>query len=149
MAYTLNNIVSMIDTFVSQHDDLRSFYFGRLPDSTSERDIEYPTVLAELQPSPIEEKSERFVFTFYVLDLASHDRSNERDSLSDCKLYANDIVAYFRQTGFSHNLSIETNITMTPLIGALDDLCNGWEFTLTFKQFLDLDVCQIPLTIPN
>ena len=53
--YTLNNIVDLVEAFKDSHLQLKSFYFGRLPDSTSEQDIEFPTLLAEPQPSPISE----------------------------------------------------------------------------------------------
>lgn len=149
--YTLNNIVDLIEAFRSSHLQLKSFYFGRLPDSTSEQDIEFPTLLAELQPSPISENGgngeETFVFKFYVLDRADHNRANEKDTLSDCKLIANDLVAYFKLTSFTNNLTINVNLTMNPLIGALDDLCNGWEFDVFFKQPLNLNKCSIPITI--
>lgn len=144
MGYTVTNIVDLIETFATNHKQISTFYFGRLPDSQSEQDIVYPSLLAELLPCPIEEQVERFVFKFYILDLSTHNRTNEKDSLSDTKLIGMDLIAYFRQTVFSNSLSVDTNVTMNPLIGAMDDLCNGWEFDLTFKQKLDLDVCQIP-----
>lgn len=143
--YTLNNIVDLIRSFEAAHLQLKSFYFGRLPDSTSEQDIQYPSLLCELLPSPIKEKEETFIFKFFILDLASHDRANESDSLSDCKQMANDLIAYFRLSTFSNLLTINTDITMTPLIGAMDDLTNGWEFDVTFRQPLDLNKCSIPL----
>lgn len=143
--YTLNNIINLIEAFKTAHLQLRSFYFGRLPDSQSEQDIQYPSLLAELQPSPIKEKEETFIFKFFILDLASHDRSNESDSLSDCKQIANDLIAYFRLSTFSNLLTINTDITMTPLIGAMDDLANGWEFDVVFRQPLDLNKCSIPI----
>ena len=60
--YTLNNIINLIEAFKTAHLQLRSFYFGRLPDSQSEQDIQYPSLLAELQPSPIKEKEETIKF---------------------------------------------------------------------------------------
>lgn len=146
MAYTLNNIIDLISTFQSNHKQLKvgSFYFGRLPDSLSEQDIRYPTLLIEPLPSTIEEGIERFVFKCFILDLATHERENEKDSLSDTKLISNDLIAYFKNQYFNNNLSVEHTVTMTPLIGALSDLCNGWEFDLVFKQFNSYNNCQIP-----
>lgn len=147
MAYTLNQVIGIIDTFASSHKQLKgSFYFGRLPDSMSEDDIQYPSLLIEPMPSQIQEPIETFTFKCFVLDRVDLKRENEQDSLSDTKLIANDFLFNFRQTLEANNptLTVDTSVTMMPLIGAFDDLCNGWEFDVSFKQFNNFSKCSIP-----
>lgn len=144
--YTLNNIVQIVSDYVDSSTLLKGFYFGELPDKQAGEAILYPCIQMVAISSQVKERQDTYKFHVYVMDRELDDRSNEVEVLSDTKLIANDLIAYFRQTQFDNNMSIETETEMQPFTQSFEDMCAGWDFPINVKQFLDLNICQIPTT---
>lgn len=142
--YTLNNIVDLIKGFVTNHKQIKNFYFGQLTDTEPENEIIFPCLFMRLDPNPLSERQDNTKCTLFFLDRIAKDRSNEVEVYSDTKLMAIDFISYFRQTQFNNCLTLDTDILLTPAVDAEDDELAGWELPANIRQFLDLDVCQIP-----
>lgn len=144
--YTLNQIVKIVSDYVDSSTLLKGFYFGELPNSQAGSTILYPCIQMVVLTSPVKENQDGFRFHMYFMDRDLDDRSNEVEVLSDMKLAANDLIAYFRQTQFDNNMSVDTEVEMNPFNQSFEDMCSGWDFPLNIKQYLELNICQIPTT---
>ena len=65
---TLNKFVSTLQTFVTNHQQLKSFYFDTLPSVGSEGAIRYPSLFCFLDGATTSQNSRNIKFKFYVAD---------------------------------------------------------------------------------
>lgn len=147
---TLNKIVKLQEDFQTTHPVINNFIFAPTYEFESKEQIEYPLLLVDIDSSNTGELKtnsvieDGFTFDVTIADLVTHDRSNELDVLSDCKLMMNDFLAYFRQREFSDWLTIDTATSMTPIRLSGTDLTSGWTCKINFRFATDLDLCGIP-----
>lgn len=147
MALTLNNIVSLFQTFANAHDQLKDFYFGIAGEHESKRGgVKYNLMIAELQTSTIAPKVDSFEFKMWFMTQHKLYEGRDVEPLSDLKQIAVDFCIWLRQTQFATFVTIEENIVMTDFHHSFNDDCCGWYFTMRLKQPLDWDLCRIPLT---
>lgn len=151
--YTLNNIIQFQQDFATNHRQINSFIFAPTSEFDSLEQIKYPLLLVDVESCSQKEQEENFIFRVIICDQIKPDLRNEQDVLSDCKLMLNDFVAYFRQTKFSEYFSIETDFSSDCFTKGFADDVAGWDCKITFKKYLDLDLCGIPMagvpTYPN
>lgn len=139
------------EDFVTNHLILNNFIFAPNYEFESKEQIEYPLLLVDIDSSNTGELKtnsvidDGFTFDITIADLVTHDRSNELEVLSDCKLMLNDFIAYFRQQQFADWLNIDTATSMTPVRLSGTDLTSGWTCKINFKIATDLDLCGIPM----
>lgn len=154
--FTLNNINQIFQEFVKAHINLgnnspsygKHYYFGVAGDHEAKPGgVRYPMVINELQNSGVSVKQDTYVLKIWVLTQHKLYEGRDVEALSDTKQIALDIIAYLRQTKFEANktFTIDENIVLTDFHQSFNDGCCGWYFTITCKQFLDLDLCGIPL----
>jgi hypothetical protein len=143
--YTLNNIIKFQEDFATNHKQINSFLFAPTSEFDSLQQIQYPLLLTDIESCNQKEQEENFVFRVIICDQIKPDLRNEQDVLSDCKLILNDFVAYFRQTKFTEYFSIETDFSADSFTKGFADDTAGWDCKITFKKYLDLDLCGIPM----
>lgn len=154
--FTLNNINQIFQEFVKAHINLgnnlsswgKRYYFGIAGEHEAKPGgVRYPMMVAELQNSPLNTKLDSYVFKMYILTQHKLYEGRDVEALSDTKQIGVDFIAYLRQTKFaaSKTFTIDESIVMTDFHRSFNDGCCGWHFTMTVKQFLDLDLCGIPL----
>jgi hypothetical protein len=140
--------VKLQQDFATNHKQINSFLFAPAARHDSLEQIIYPLLLTDIDSSVISDDglSDSYVFRVIVADLLTPGLENETEVLSDCKQMINDFIAYFKQTDFPTYLTIDTNIIMTHFTQWGADDVAGWDCKITFKLYLDLDLCGIPLT---
>lgn len=146
--FSLNSIIEQIELFQQNHKQLNSFYFGKIDEVGASNAENYPMLFCELK-SDGSERSEQlnsFYFDFAVLDIPNKDgnNTNVKEILSDTKMIADDLVAYFRFTKFETPLKIQLPITMQSVTEMLDNEVTGWMFTVKMSIAQGLDLCAIP-----
>ena len=102
-------------------------------------------MIAQLEGATVEQKMESYEFKMYFLTQHKLYEGRDIEMVSDMKLIATDFLIWLRQTKFQYFLTIEENITMTDFNHSFNDDCCGFYFTLRVKQFLDWDLCRIPM----
>ena len=149
--FTLNKILKRLELFQTQHKQLNSFFFGKIPEIGASNSVNYPLLYCQLaeDSSEVNERVEYFNMEFWIVDLPNTKTGKDRsvqEVLSDTKQIANDLVAYLRYTNFSEgSLLIDLPVSMRDLIDAGDDCVSGWSFTLRLKTANQLDLCGIPM----
>lgn len=155
--FTLNNISSLFQEFVTNHYNLgnnltdasKHYYYGLAGEHThKDGGVKYPLVVAELQTSTIGPKIESYQFKMYFMTIPKLYTGKEIEAMSDLKQIATDFCIWLLQTKFAaaKTITIDPNITFTDFTPSFNDLEIGWYLNLNIKQFLDWDLCRIPMT---
>jgi hypothetical protein len=154
--FTLNNISSLFEEFVAAHHNLgnsqsdasKHYYYGIAGEHENKYGgIKYPLVVAELQTSTIGPKIESYEFKMWFMTQHKLYEGRDIEMMSDLKLIATDFCIWLKNTKFAADktVTIDDNIVMTDFTPSFNDLTCGWYFTLRIKQFLDWDLCRIPM----
>jgi len=148
--YTLNNIVNLFQEFATNHYNLKgNFYFGVAGEHESKKGgIKYPLMVAELQASNIAAKLDTYDFKMWFMSQHKLHEGRDVEQLSDLKQIAGDFIIWLRQTKFNANVtfSIDENVVLTDFNHSFNDDVCGWYCTIKVKQFLDWDLCRIPMS---
>jgi len=150
--YTLTNILTELKTFATNHKQIKgSFYFGERLNANALKSVKYPFLFCEFNSnaSVVGENYDSYNFGFTILDCPNQTietEFNKIEILSDTKLIANDIVAYFRYTDFNTYLVIDLPVTMSPVENVFDDNNIGWTFKVNLKLNQGLNTCDIPIS---
>ena len=147
MDKTINQIKKELNEIATQHRQLNDFFFGDFIDAISQDVINYPLMVATIQPGSMTEKS-----IFVNLQIIICDKYNESDYSqideihSDCLSVCNDIRITMKQNRFEDYLSIDGSVSTDPFINRGQDMTAGWTMNLSLEVFDSLDWCAIPYT---
>lgn len=144
MKKTLKQIITDLEDFQKDHDQLKYFGFGDLW-QMSTSDISYGLMWVTPAISNNDGRQMNVILQIGILDRLLEDNSNLRDVLSDTLLIANDVIAWFQddeeQYGYVAN---ETGISLEPFVQKFDDNVAGWFFELEFQVPNKLNTCEVP-----
>jgi hypothetical protein len=145
---TLNNIISEINLFASNHKQINSFRFGQI-EQVGETSVVYPLLHCELSETSSEfnEQSDSYYFDFAIINKVNDKNQYESnlEVLSDTKLIANDFIAYLTKYDFGEFLNIDLPITLNPLVLIGEDNISGWTFTIKLVLTQGVSNCVIPI----
>lgn len=143
---TLENLISKLKEFTTNHQILKSWYFGsqlnKLPDYLS---IEYPMMFGTLKPSKLGPHTDRTVITLFISDRVLKDKSNELNVWSDCKQIAKDALTYLKKTSWLEPLIITEEIDLDFYTDADDDEVSGVSFDIELKTVFEWNLCSVPI----
>ena len=146
---TLNNIVSEIRTFATNHQQINSFIYGGIPEVGS-TDAVYPELYCDLgdTASEFDQQTDSYYFDFLITGKPNHanEYASTLESLSDTKLIANDIIAYFKKHNFGQAVKLDLPVTMQSVVGSNENSVCGWMFTLKVTLGQGVAYCEIPLS---
>jgi hypothetical protein len=144
---TLENLISKLEEFTTNHQILNSWYFGsqlnKLPDYSS---IKYPMMFGTLKPSKLGAHTDRTVITLFISDRVLKDKSNELHVWSDCKQIAKDALTYLKLTSWIEPLIINEDIDLEFYTDADDDEVSGVSFDVELKTVFEWNLCSVPIT---
>lgn len=142
---TLNNLIALIQTFVSSHLQIKTWYLGNRWDELSGgQSIAYPMLFGDLKGSQVSGTTDTFQIEFCICDkVEKGNRAMLLEVLSDTKLMALDFLSYANSMSSSIVINKEISFEEATEIG--DDEVAGWFFTVEFKQKFEYDKCSIPL----
>ena len=147
MALTLNNLVSKLEEFVTNHEILNSWYFNDpwygLKDGES---IQYPMMFGRLKPSRLGINTDFTTFEIFVCDRVKKDKLNETEAASNTKSLAKDLLSYLKQTQWTEFLNVKTDVTLEHFFESFDDEVTGCKFDLEIKTAFEWDLCSVPIT---
>lgn len=143
MELTLDQTVTLIQAFATQHLQIKDFFFGDIWEYTVKKGDKFPVLTCTLKGANLSDGVEVTDFEFGIWDLVNIDNSNELAVLSDTKSIAKDLVSYFRSPLFE-DFEVNLPVQMTDYNEKFDHACSGWFFTVSFKQAFQIDLCAIP-----
>lgn len=149
MPLTLNQVVSRIRTLALSHLQLRSFYFGDVPEFDANGEIVYAACFLQQLPGSIDrvEHLQRFVFRMHLVDLvpeSTRSEENETEVLSDMHSVAADMVAMLMDSATQFDWVIKEVTPAAPVTEGLNDLVAGVSLDIEVAVDFLADRCWVP-----
>ena len=140
---TLNQIVKKIGDLASTHKQIKSFYFGDLPDYLSRgTDNVYPSLYYDLTGANISGNTLSLNFSLYFFDRMLAEGTNETEVLSDMLEVAQDIVAQLNYQNF--DFDILTSVGLNFFTEDTPDLLAGVRADITLELPYLYNRCVVP-----
>ena len=145
MEKTLNQLMLELQEIASQHRQINEFFQGDFLDAISRDAVEYPLMVATLQPGGMDEDAVRVNVIITICDKYNHSNYRQINEVhSDCLSICNDLNVTFRQYRWTEFADIITEIGTDPFINEGQDMVAGWTMSISFSIFNEGDWCAIP-----
>lgn len=141
MSLTLNQIISQINGFGSNHPQLNTVLFGEFAEKLDSEDVIYPAMFFDLADASISEKQITYNLNIYIMDRHLVE-TDALEVLSDTNLIMQDIVAEIRNN--SNDWVTGTNIPITYFREADPDYLAGVRADVSLTLDSLNNRCQIP-----
>jgi len=149
MKITYNQIIQEFQDFATAHRQINEFGNGDLWEVVQHdsllKDYNYPLLFVQDSPANVGEGFITNGFNILVMDKAN-EGTVETEVKSDTLLILLDTIAYFEKL-YTDNwkfVSIEKSGSISSFTERFDDTLTGWTMTMSLKQPLAYDECQIP-----
>ena len=145
MEKTLNQLMLELQEIASQHRQINEFFQGDFLDAISRDAVQYPLMVATLQPGGLTEEAVRVNVIITVCDKYNHSNYRQINEVhSDCLSICNDLNVTFRQYRWTEFADVLTEIGTDPFINEGQDMVAGWTMSIAFSVFNEGDWCSIP-----
>jgi len=145
MDKTLNQIKKEFNEIANEHRQINSFFFGDFVDAINRDAVEYPLMVATIQPGTIDDESIFVNLQIIICDKYNESNYSQIDEIhSDCLQVCNDIRITLKQYRFEDYLSIDGTISTDPFINRGADMSAGWTMNVTLNIYDNEDWCSIP-----
>ena len=148
---TLNEHITLFESFKNQHRQIRSFGFGdpweQQETNKESGDLDYPLMFVVLDGSNVSGNELTNSYTIGFFDKVQKGEDNELETLSDCQLLALDFVSWIDNRDNlwdDHNIEVENQLQ--DYTEHTSDWIAGWTVTVRIKQAFTRNSCDIPLT---
>jgi hypothetical protein len=141
MSLTLNQIITQIKGFGTNHPQLNTVLFGEFVEKLDDADIIYPAMFFDLADAAISEKQIQYNFNIYIMDRHLVE-TDALEVLSDTNLIMQDIVAEIRNN--SNDWETGINIPITYFREADPDYLAGVRADVSLTLDSLNNRCQIP-----
>jgi len=148
MKITYNQIIKQFEDFATAHRQINEFKTGDLWEVVQKEtlaELNYPMLFVQDSPASIGDGFITNGFNILVMDKAN-EGTVETEVKSDTLLILLDTIAYFEKL-YTDNwkfVSIEKTGSITSFTERFDDTLTGWTMSMSLKQPLEYDECQIP-----
>ena len=151
MVRTFRNIISDIEDFCEDHNQIGEFGWGQLSNITTK---EHDFTMLFLQPTQTQIDGHLMTLSFdmYIFDLVKQDKTNLLDVMNDTLLIGNDVIKKFWDNEEEYEwMLIEEGVGCEPFEAKFDDYTAGWVFSIEIEVENRLNLCEVPedLTIPE
>lgn len=147
---TLNEHITLFESFKNQHGQIRSFGFGdpweQQETNKDSGDLDYPLMFVVLDGSNVSGNELTNSYTIGFFDKVQKGEENELETLSDCQLLALDFVSWIDNRDNlwdDHNIEVENQLQ--DYTEHTSDWIAGWTVTVRIKQAFTRNSCDIPL----
>jgi len=148
MKITYNQIIQEFQDFATAHRQINEFKTGDLWEIVQKEtlaELNYPMLFVQDSPASIGDGFITNGFNILVMDKAN-EGTVETEVKSDTLLILLDTIAYFEKL-YTDNwkfVSIEKTGSISSFTERFDDTLTGWTMSMSLKQPLNYDECQIP-----
>lgn len=151
MPLSLNQIVSRLRSLALSHLQIKSCYFGDVPEFDANGDLDYAACFIEMLPGSIDRTvhQSRFNFRVYFLDrvgVSQDTEGNETEVLSDMAQVAGDFLAMIMSFNYQDDWVIVDQVQVTPMTESLNDMVAGVFIEIGVLVDYLADRCVIPAT---
>lgn len=149
---SINKIVSIFQDLAIRQQMVNDFGYGPAYNIGASREMSFPYIWVEnnsgtTQRSDNGYKVNLYTFTIYCMDKINFGEDNYNEIISDTHYILDTMVQEISQHKYyvDMNLSIDGDITFTPVVEATDDNVNGWQCDITIKQPVRYTYCNSPI----
>ncbi len=148
MKITYNQIIKQFEDFATAHRQINEFKTGDLWELTQKEslsELNYPMLFVQDSPVSVGDGFITSSFNILVMDKAN-EGTVETEVKSDTLLILLDTIAYFEKL-YTDNwkfVKIEKTGSITSFTERFDDTLTGWTMSMSLKQPLEYNECQIP-----
>lgn len=148
MKITYNQIIQEFQNFATAHRQINEFKSGDLWELTQKEslaELNYPMLFVQDSPASVGDGFITNGFNILVMDKAN-EGTVETEVKSDTLLILLDTIAYFEKLYIDNwkFVSIEKTGSISSFTERFDDTLTGWTMSMSLKQPLNYDECQIP-----
>lgn len=149
MAFTLNQIIELLDSYATAHKQINTFQFGDPWEFAESGDVVYPAMFAVNGTANVEGKELFMNFTLIFADRIDTDspsdvNTQETEVLSDMLDVAQDILALLKDPANRDNFNLVGNAVLTPFTERFKDLTAGYAMDIRIKKPMLYNRCQVP-----
>jgi hypothetical protein len=141
---TLNNLISLLRKFSEDHGQINSFGCGEIAEIGAAKDITYPVMWVNMNPSRYSANQLRYSINIIFADLIYDDKSNELEVQSDQQSIALDALSYLNDNP-DYDFQTDPDATITYFTDRFGDLAAGVVLQLVIRDPKPLDRCVIPI----
>lgn len=142
---TLNQIIQLLNTFQSNHQQLNSFGCGLIEEIGATKDLVYPIMWIISHPARYSGKEVAYGMQIIFADLLTEDKSNELEAQSDMQSVALDLCAFLKDNP-DLDVTIDDNSTIDHFTERLGDFTTGVLLGFNLRDPFPLDRCVIPFS---
>ena len=136
MDKTLNQIKKEFGEIATEHRQINSFFWGDFVDAINRDSVDYPLLVATVQPGSMDDESIAFNVQLVICDKYNESDYSQVDEIhSDCLQICNDIRITLKQYRFEDYLSIEGSISTDPFINRGNDMTAGWTMNISLNIY--------------
>lgn len=146
MDKTLNQLMREFSEIATAHQQIKTYFQGDFFDSISRDAVEYPMMVATLQPGSL---GDGFVQVNVIITICDKYNIQEYRQInevhSDCLSICNDIKITMQQYRWTEFSDINFTIATDPFIQRSQDVTAGWSMNVSLNIFDDGNWCDLPM----
>lgn len=146
MDRTLNQLMREFSEIATAHQQIRTYFQGDFFDAISRDAVEYPMMVATLQPGSL---GDGFVQVNVIITICDKYNIQEYRQInevhSDCLSICNDIKITMQQYRWTEFSDINFTIATDPFIQRSQDVTAGWSMNVSLNVFDDGNWCDLPM----
>lgn len=146
MEKTLNQLMREFSEIATAHRQIKTYFQGDFFDAISRDAVEYPMMVATLQPGSL---GDGFVQVNVIITICDKYNIQEYRQInevhSDCLSICNDIKITMQQYRWTEFSDINFTIAADPFIQRSQDVTAGWSMNVSLNVFDDGNWCDLPM----
>lgn len=146
MDKTLNQLMREFSEIATAHRQIKTYFQGDFFDAISRDAVEYPMMVATLQPGSL---GDGFVNVNVIITICDKYNIQEYRQInevhSDCLSICNDIKITMQQYRWTEFSDINFTISTDPFIQRSQDVTAGWSMNVSLNVFDDGNWCDLPM----
>ena len=146
MDKTLNQLMREFSEIATAHRQIKTYFQGDFFDAISRDAVEYPMMVATLQPGSL---GDGFVNVNVIITICDKYNIQEYRQInevhSDCLSICNDIKVTMQQYRWTEFSDINFTISTDPFIQRSQDVTAGWSMNVSLNVFDDGNWCDLPM----
>lgn len=146
MEKTLNQLMREFSEIAAAHRQIRTYFQGDFFDAISRDAVEYPMMVATLQPGSL---GDGFVQVNVIITICDKYNIQEYRQInevhSDCLSICNDIKITMQQYRWTEFADINFTLAADPFIQRSQDVTAGWSMNISLNVFDDGNWCDLPM----
>lgn len=146
MDKTLNQLMREFSEIATAHQQIKTYFQGDFFDAISRDAVEYPMMVATLQPGSL---GDGFVQVNVIITICDKYNIQEYRQInevhSDCLSICNDIKITMQQYRWTEFSDINFTIATDPFIQRSQDVTAGWSMNVSLNVFDDGNWCDLPM----